>query len=433
MKRNVLFTLLIISMLVLGACQPKAPSESRTLVVWDQFYRDEESKVIDQLNAEFEAKNPGVIIKREVKVLEDLNLTVKLALKNEDGPDVAQVNQGRVDMGALVKDGLLLPLDNFSEQYLWKSRFPGSLLARNSFSEDGKLFGQGHLYGVSPTAEVVGVYYNKALFAQHGWEIPTNFEAFQDLMFKIQEAGIVPISFGSLDGWNAIHMFSAIQHLLLGREYMDNFVFIKNNVYFENDQNLKAAEMFYEWHKSGFFTKGFEGIGYDASNESFKKGDAAMTITGSWLAPELMTGTDQDFGFFLLPGYEDKDALAIGGLGVPFAIRATTEHQDLAAKYLDWMVSERAAELWADAGMVPAMPLPKKYKLEAGSLFADTVEAWQHINANNLVGHYIDWATPTMYDKLVSGLQKLLGGVWTTEEFISSIAKEYEDWKPYQK
>ena len=110
-----------------------------------------------------------------------------------------------------------------------------------------------------------------------------------------------------------------------------------------------------------------------------------------------------------------------------------SEHQDLAAKYLDWMVSERAAELWADAGMVPAMPLPKKYKLEAGSLFADTVEAWQHINANNLVGHYIDWATPTMYDKLVSGLQKLLGGVWTTEEFISSIAKEYEDWKPYQK
>ena len=433
MKKNVIFVFMMLSMLILSACQPKTPAETRHLVVWDQFYREEESKVIEQLNAEFVKNHPGVTIQREVKVLEDLSLTIKLALKNEDGPDIAQVNQGRTDMGALVKDGLLLPLDSFSENYQWKTRFPGSLLTRNSFSENGKLFGEGHLYGVSPTAEVVGVYYNKALFAQHGWVIPTSYDEFQTLMEKILEAGIVPISFGSLDGWNAIHMFSAIQHLLVTRDYIDDFVFSRKHMSFDSDANLKAATLLYEWNKYGFFTKGFEGIGYDASNESFKKGEAAMTITGSWLAPELMTGTDQNFGFFLLPGFEEKEALAIGGLGVPYAIRATSKQKDIAAEYLDWMVSERAAELWANAGMVPAMPLPKKYKLESESLFADTVAAWQNINTNNLVGHYIDWATPTMYDRLVSGLQQLLAGIITPEQFLKDIDKEYQDWIPYQR
>jgi len=84
---------------------PAAPEEV-TLVVWDQFYRDVESEVMETLNAEFEAAHPGVKIERVVKTLDDLKVTLKLALAQEDGPDVAQVNQGRSDMGAMVQAGL---------------------------------------------------------------------------------------------------------------------------------------------------------------------------------------------------------------------------------------------------------------------------------------------------------------------------------------
>ena len=98
-----------------------------------------------------------------------------------------------------------------------------------------------------------------------------------------------------------------------------------------------------------------------------------MTLTGSWLAGELINDTDQQFGFFLLPGMDGEPAMAIGGVGIPFAIRKTSQHADLAAQYLDWMISPRAAQLWAEAGIVPAMPLPSDAKVEQGSLFADTV------------------------------------------------------------
>ena len=431
--RNSLIIMLTM-LLVLSACSspatpptddPAAQTGDVKLVVWDQFYREEESKVIETLNAEFEAAHPGVTIERDSKVLDDLQMTVKLALGESDGPDVAQVNQGRSDMGALVEAGLLLPLDDYIDQFGWSNVFSTSVASRNSFTPDGKTFGQGSLYGVSPTAEVVGVFYNKGIFEANGWSVPTTFEDFESLLAEIKAAGITPISFGTLDGWNAIHEFSSIQHLLVSLDYINNFTYGVNNVSFDTEENQKAADILLSWAKAGYFSEGYPGIGYDDSNNLFKAGQGAMTITGSWLAPELMTGTDQEFGFFLLPGFSGKATMAIGGVGIPFAIRKSSQHTDLAAEYLDWMISPRAAELWAEAGMVPAMSLPADSKVDTDNIFGDTLLAWNTINKQNAVGHFIDWATPTMEDTLVSELQKMLGGLSTPADFTAAVEADY--------
>lgn len=426
-----LFSILFVIILALSACAPAAEPEEPAaeeikLVVWDQFYRDVESQVIDSLNAEFEAAHPGVKIERVVKTLDDLKVTLKLALSESGGPDVAQVNQGRSDMGAMVEADLLLPLNDYSDQFKWDVRFSSSVASRNSFTADGKTFGEGNLYGVSPTAEVVGVYYNKTLFAANGWIIPTTFEEFTTLLADIKAKGITPISFGSLDGWNAIHEFSAVQHLLVSLDYINNLVYGVNNATFDTPENQEAAQIMQEWVDKGYFSDGFSGIGYDDSNKIFKAGEGAMTITGSWLAGELVGDTDQEFGFFLLPGFSGKTRLAIGGVGIPYAIRKTTTNADLAAEYLDWMVSPRAAQLWAEAGMVPAMAIPEGSNLEPGTLFSDTLVAWDTINKDNAVGHYIDWATPSFYDVLVAELQKLLGNTIDPAAFTQAIQTDYE-------
>lgn len=428
-KLSLILSIIVVAAMLLTACATPAPTEAPaeeiTLVVWDQFYRDVESQVIETLNAEFEAANPGVKIERVVKTLDDLKVTLKLALAEEDGPDVAQVNQGRSDMGAMVEAGLLLPLNDYAATYNWSERFSASVASRNSFTEDGKTFGSGNLYGVSPTAEVVGVYYNKTLFDANSWTVPTTFDEFEALLETIKAAGVTPISFGSLDGWNAIHEFSAVQHLLVSLDYINNFVYGVNDVSFDIPENQQAAAVMQDWVAKGYFTDGFAGIGYDDSNKTFKAGDGAMTITGSWLTGELLTETDQEFGFFLLPGNPDQTRLAIGGVGVPYSIRKTTANPDLAAKYLDWMISPRAAELWAGVGMLPAMPMAEDASVEASPLFTDTMIAWNTVNQENAVGHYIDWATPTFYDTIVAELQKIFGNVSTPAEFSAAVQEDY--------
>jgi raffinose/stachyose/melibiose transport system substrate-binding protein len=405
---------------------PTTAPEPVTLVVWDQFYRDVETQVMDTLNAEFEAAHPGVKIERVVKTMDDLKATLKLALSEADGPDVAQVNQGRPDMGAFVEAGLLLPLNDYATQYNWGERFSSSVNNRNSFSEDGKTFGSGNLYGVSPTAEVVGVYFNKTMFSKYGWNIPTTFDEFTQLLADIKAAGETPIAFGLLDGWPGIHEFSAVADTMVTPEYLDNFVYGVNNVSFDIPENQAAAQIMQEWVDAGYFTDGFMGIGYDDVNKLFKSGQGAMTITGSWLAPELLVDTDQQFGFFLLPQKTaDAKQVAVGGVGIPFAIRNSTANPDLAAEYLDWMISPRAAQLWVGISYVPAMPLPADFTLEVGSLFTDTVLAWERINQDNGVGHYIDWATPTFYDTIVSQLQKLFAKEIDPATFTAEVEKDY--------
>ena len=449
-KIRTVFLVAVVLTLILAACAPattptevaqppveaqpteepaatEAPADEVTLVVWDQFYRDVESQVMDTLNQEFEAAHPGVKIERVIKTLDDLKVTLKLALSQSDGPDVAQVNQGRSDMGAMVQADLLLPVNDYAAKYKWDERFSSSVASRNSFTPDGKTFGQGNLYGVSPTAEVVGVYYNKGIFEANGWTVPATFDEFVSLLGDIKSKGITPISFGSLDGWNAIHEFSAVQHLLVTPEYINDFVYGVNNASFDIPENQEAARIMQEWVDKGYFSDGFSGIGYDDSNKLFKAGEGAMTITGSWLAGELINDTDQQFGFFLLPVKDpDRTRLAIGGVGIPFAIRKTTAHADLAAEYLDWMVSPRAAQLWAGAGMLPAMPLPADATVEEGSLFNDTLVAWNTINKENAVGHYIDWATPTFYDTIVAELQKVFGKETDPAAFTAAVDQDYQ-------
>jgi raffinose/stachyose/melibiose transport system substrate-binding protein len=453
MKKFTLFIsiVLVLSML-LAACQtatttptqaPVEPSKAaeptvavampQTLIVWDQFYRDVESKVMDTLNSEFEAAHTGVKIERVVKNLDDLKVTEKLALSEADGPDVAQVNQGRSDMGALVQANLLLPLNDYYTKLGWDKIVTSSIASRNSFTADGKTMGSGNIYGVSPTAEVVGVYYNKTLFKKNGWTTPTTFDEFMSLLATIKAAGVTPISFGSLDGWPAIHEFSAIQHLLVSPEYINNLVYGMNDVSFDTPENQQAAQLLLEIAKAGYFTDGYAGIGYDDSNKTFKSGEGAMTITGSWLASELIAGTDQEFGFFLLPGMNGKAGMAIGGVGIPFSIRQGTSKADLAAEYLTWMISPRAAQLWAEISYMPAMEVPADTKIQEGSLFAETLKAWDTVNKSSLVGHYIDWATPTFYDTLVAELQKLLGGVTTPAELTAAVEKDYADFLAKQK
>ena len=174
--------ILLVVAALLFAGFPVAAQDDVTLVVWDNWTRDAEQEMIETLNAEFEEAHPGVTIQREIYATDDLTNILPLELSSENGPDVTMINQGYGGMGALVEAGLLLPLNDYADQYGWWDRYAAGLHSRNSFSEDGKQFGVGNLYGVSVTAEVVGVYYHRDLFESHGLEVPQTLAELETLM-----------------------------------------------------------------------------------------------------------------------------------------------------------------------------------------------------------------------------------------------------------
>jgi raffinose/stachyose/melibiose transport system substrate-binding protein len=398
-----------------------------TLTVWDQFQRDAERALIDDLNATFEQAHPGVKINRVVKSFDGLRATIGNELRNPDGADVGQVNQG-ADMRAVVIDDLLLDLTPYVSRYRWDKTFSPGILARNSFTADGSQFGTGNLYGVSPTAEVVGVYYNKEKFQELGLTVPRTFAEFETLLAKAKAAGEAPIVLGNLEQWPGIHIFSAIEHILLpDRTWLDDFVYRRADVSFDIPENIAAAAKVQEWVRAGYFSDDFANIGYEDAWKSFADGNGLMLLTGSWLSADIVNVEGERFGFFLLPPLQAGDkVLAIGGAGVPLTIRSGTDQADLAAEYLDWMVSRYAGERWLETGVLPGVPVHESM-IPDGTLLGDIVSAYGAVSASNNVGHYIDWAGPTMYDVMGAAVQKLMALQSTSQEFVAEIQSEYAE------
>ena len=135
-------------------------AQAQTLVTWDDYTDVGQNAVIEQLNKNFMAAHPGVTIDRTARTFDDLSMTLKLTVAAGNGPQVTKVNQGAADQGTMVKQKLLLPIDDYVKQYGWDKRLRDSVLARMRWSDSGQ-FGEGTTYGISGLGEMVGLYYNQ--------------------------------------------------------------------------------------------------------------------------------------------------------------------------------------------------------------------------------------------------------------------------------
>lgn len=403
-----------------------APTEVTSLLVWDNFTRPAEIAIMDELVARFEADHPNVKIVREAKTMDDLKATEALALKSDESPDVAMINQGESDMGAFVKAGLLVPMNDYATKFGWYDKFPQSLVRLNSWAADGSKMGEGNFYGIPIQAELIGVYYRKDTFAKYNIAVPTTFAEFEAAIETLKTNGETPIIFGNLDGWPAIHTYSELQNVYqASRDWYDDFMFTTGKVTFNTPENLQAATTLKTWAENGTFMKDFSGVGYDDSWQLFSAGQGAMLLTGSWLSGDLASSPNiANIGFFVLPPAEkDGFKLTVGGTGFAFGISAKSKNPDLAAEYINYLYSEKTAQAMLAAGFLPVYPVDAS-GLPDG-LLKDVVNGWVSLNTNNAVGYYMDWVTPTMYDTITGALQELMGGVLTPEEFIAKVDADY--------
>ena len=189
-----------------------------TLTVWDQEVRGGQNEQIEALNAAFMEAYPNITIDRVSRSTDDLRTTLRLALSGDDAPDVVQANNSRSEMGQYVAAGLLVPLDEYAEAYGWFDRFPESVRALASYSEDGAVFGEGQLYGLPQMGEIVGLFYNKTKLDELGLEPPATTDDFVAAVEAAQEAGETPVQFGNSEGWPGIHEFGFVQNQFVDAE-----------------------------------------------------------------------------------------------------------------------------------------------------------------------------------------------------------------------
>jgi raffinose/stachyose/melibiose transport system substrate-binding protein len=322
-------------------------------------------------------------------------------------------------MGQLVKGGLLTPLDSYADAYGWGDRYSKVLLDLNRFSDDGKQFGSGSLYGLSQMGEIVGVFYNKDKVSSP----PKTFGEFETALQKAKDSGEVPISFGNLDPFAGIHEFQTVQNQYADPDAVRDFVFARNGAKFNTPENEQTAKKLQEWAKKGYFTPNFNGTGYDPAWQQFAKGKGPFLIAGTWLTSDLADNMGDKVGFMLMPRPEaEAGPVSLGGESLPFAITSKSKNPDVAAAYIDFLTNAQAGAVLVDTNNLPAM---KTEAQASGGVSKDVAEAWKTLNEAQGLVPYIDYATPTFYDDISGSVQKLLAFKETPQGFTGGLEKDY--------
>jgi ABC-type glycerol-3-phosphate transport system substrate-binding protein len=370
--------------------------------------------------AQFEEANPGVTVEASYLGWDDFMATIKLKLADNNPPDLAHGNQGFTVDGTLIQNGLVIPLDDYADEYGWKKSFADGALAEFSWSEDGSTWGSGTLYGISPVAEDVIVYYNKSKLSALGLSVPTNFSEFEKALAAAKNAGELPIMLGGADGWPIIHVWGLIEGAFVDPEQTRSWIFDAGGNQYATSARIQAAVKLEEMVKAGYFGNDSLGIGYDDANAMFIDGEGVFNLTGTWMTAQLNEGMGDNVGAFAMP--RSSGGVAGGGsFALPWHISSKSANPDLAAKFIAHLMSTDFVDDLMEVGRVPAQAPTID---PTSNLQAEVIAASNKLVGSNAKTFYTDWATPGMYDTVTQELQKLLGGAATASEFIDAMAAE---------
>jgi raffinose/stachyose/melibiose transport system substrate-binding protein len=432
--RKLSLVILAAVLLVLSACAPvaapasapaeegaAASSEAAELLLWHSFDSQARAGALETLVANFEAANPNVDVTIEFQDFENMKTIVKTALASGTGPDLVFYGPGAGFMGPLVESDLLLPLDEYSEQYGWAERIYPWTFESTSFDDT--------LYALGHELEFIGVYYNTAIFEELGVSEPTTYEELLEIGEKAKAAGYIPFAFPNQPGWPAFHVFSAFANNLAGKEGMEDVLFGDGS--WTAPEFVRAIQLpFVELNQAGFFPPSLNALTYDDGNALFYTGQAAMHLTGTWLVSAILENV-QDFetSFFALPSIDGSVVLPPGGMGSAAMISAATEHPDEAAALLDSLFTTEAAKIWIEQGQaIPPVDVdPTGFEVPGLFQFViDTVRANSTEGGLGL-GYNIDVLTPPEFNTaMLDGFQAVLEGNLTPEEQAEALqaAKE---------
>jgi len=405
-----------------GPKEPASLGEVK-LVVWDQEVRGSQNDALVALNTSFHAKYPNITIERKSQSFDDLKAQVALALSGNDVPDVVQVNNARGDMGQFVKAGQLVDLTPFAQAYGWEDRFPASVLSKVRYSTDGTTFGEGNLYGLPQTGEIVGIFYSQKKLDALGGAVPTTWEEYFSLLDKALAAGEVPMVLGNIDKWPALHVFGPLQAHTVAPSEIVALGMGNAGASWLSEGNVAAMERFAEWGAKKYFGKSPNGTDYDAAWTDFTKGTGAFLPGGSWLGTDMEKTMGADLHFMAPPPAVDGSLATTGGTGIPFSIPAKAKNADAAAAYIDFITSEDAMSLIARNGGFPVLNTAS-YAPDSG-VQKEIFEAFDTVSRSGTLLPYLDYATPTFSDTAGQGLQEVLGGQRTAAEVLADFEADY--------
>jgi raffinose/stachyose/melibiose transport system substrate-binding protein len=209
---------------------------------------------------------------------------------------------------------------------------------RSSFLPDAftSLTSQDRVWGIPEQRDVVGIFYNKALFERAGIaSFPTTWAQLGAACRKLAATGVIPFA---MDGdWVTQLMWAnLIGTQPGGRAFLTEG--IKNGDYASNPAVVRATEALKQLHTSGCVNKDAFSGDYNRAAAPFLAGQAAMIANGPWMAADIK-GADKklDVGYAPSPG---SGLIVIPGSAGWASGAKDDAHREAVAAFMKFMTSD---------------------------------------------------------------------------------------------
>ncbi|MCD7058782.1 ABC transporter substrate-binding protein [Pelagibacterium xiamenense] len=303
---------------------------------------------LDQIIANFEAEHPDIAIE-QIVFDDDLYSGTGLItqLQSSSVPDIYFQWAGY----PVLRDadaGYAMNLSDALAEDGWKDSFLESV-----WTEGAGTLVDGEAYMVPMSIDLTNtIWYNTAMFAEHGLEPPATWDEFIALIETLAAAGETPVIEGNSELWPlgnwASHIASRVVPV---EEYEAAF---NQDGPFNTAGFTRALELIDQLQEAGAFNRDLQGLGADPAMAGFFQGAAAMHPIGSWLIGSASELADEGFDYdqFDTPMIDPDHPLSDSVIGTVtgWIVHDQSANKDAAITFLKFFTSEESQTIWAETG-----------------------------------------------------------------------------------
>lgn len=312
-----------------------------TLMASQDWIEDAEQ----ELGAQFEEAT-GIHVDYQIIPADQYQDNLLNKLNNGEGPDIFMAQSGfAIDTTYNVSENAV-SLDDEP----WADAY--SVFSAEQTSVDGVNYG---LTYYDTTTDYYMVYNKKILEAAGVTEVPTTFEAFEDMCQKVLDSGVVPIYEPVAAGWHEVMLWAENGQVFdkLEPGIIDK---LNNNetTFAENENMLKALEQINDLAQKGYFGDYYLSDEFENAEGYLASGEFAMCMLkpgaiSSIVANDMNTEgyTEEDFGLMLMP-ILDNVYLNVHPTGPSKFIYSGSANIDAAKLYLQYITTQESLQYVID-------------------------------------------------------------------------------------
>lgn len=320
---------------VLTGCGSDKTKDGRTIVTMLQ-YKPEAVSAFDEMAERFNASQDEIYL--EIESPNDAMTVLKTRFVREDYPDIIGIG-GDINYSNFLDANMFMDISDFDGVSDIKPAYMDIVKELEFIPQDG-------VHALPYVANCAGILYNKDMFEENGWEIPTTWSEFTALCDTISESGVAyPLYLGYKDTWTCMAPWNTLAVGLTSPDVCSqvnagNTTFTEQ--YAEVAEKDKALLQYAEPNPYAY--------SYNDACTAFARGESAMFPIGSYAVPQIQSvNPDINIDSFTFPANENaEDNVLNSGVDLLFAVMKESKNKEAVYKVLDFMFQDDTIQIYLD-------------------------------------------------------------------------------------